>query len=270
MMFDLSKVELSYRDLPAGVKLPTEPSPELAEFIGILAGDGYVARYGKGNNNLISIAGHMRDDRMYLNYVNNLIELLFGIKFKLRIQENITTIDLYRRSQGISQFLTAIGYEKIHCIMKIPDWIWVNEKYSIAFIRGFFDTDGSLCLKNNHGKYKFYPVVDITSKDKHMIELIARWATKYEIRNNVLDDSYVDKRTNKRYTKFKLQISGCKNTLKWTDIIGSSNPTKQRRINLVEEMVGRKGFEPLTLRSSAVCSPSLSYRPIEEKVKTAL
>lgn len=250
MKFDLKNVKLSYRDGPAGVRLPTETSPELAEFIGIIAGDGYVARYGGQNNNRVSIAGHLRDDHQYLaGYVNKLIKQLFGMEFGLHFKKNTLSIYLEKRSQGISQFLTAIGYRKIHCIMKIPAWIWANEKYSIAFIRGFFDTDGALCLKKNHGKYKFYPVIDITSKDGNSVQLISNWATRNDIPNCFLDDSRVDKRTNKRYTKFKLQISGCKNTLKWTDIIGSSNPTKQQRITLVKEMMGGEGFEPSTLRS---------------------
>ncbi len=237
--FDLKKVKLSYRDRPAGVRLPTETSQELAEFIGILAGDGHVAQYGKGNNNYISIVGHMQDDRMYLSYVNNLIELLFGIKFGLRVQEKITTIALYRRSQGISQFLKAIGYQKIHCITKIPDWIWLNEDLTKRFIRGLFDTDGALCLKRNHGKYEFYPVIDITLKDEMLLRKVADWAGKSEIPYCLLNDTYTDKRTKKTYRKFKLQISGYKNAGKWIELIGTSNPTKK-------EKMGVAGFEPAT------------------------
>jgi len=232
MSFDLQNVQLSYRDKVVGTKLPTEPSEELAELLGILAGDGYVASYGKDNNNRISITGHLRDDYAYLKDVNRIIEFLFGIKFRLYSREALTTVNLERRSQAISQFLQAIGYQKIHCITRIPHWIWQDEKLTKCFIRGLFDTDGSLCLKKNHGRHKFYPVIDITLKDEILLRKVANWAHKSEVPHCLLNATYTDKRTNKTYRKFKLQISGYKNAGKWIKLIGTSNPTKQHKMEL--------------------------------------
>lgn len=240
MQFNLSSVELSYRDKLAGVKLPTEPSPELAELIGILAGDGCVASYGTGDNYRISVAGHIKDDFLYLQYVAVLLKNLFNADFKLRIRETNSCIYLDKRSQGISQFLASIGYGKVQCIMKIPDWIWDEDNFTAAFIRGLFDTDGSLCLKRNHGKYKFYPVIDITSKDESIIRKLAKWAKCRDVSNHIGHYSYRDKRTNKIYSKFRLQISGYNNCQKWISLIGTSNPTKK-------EKMGVTGFEPVIL-----------------------
>ena len=55
MEFDLSNVKLSYNDIRRGLILPKEPSKELAEFIGILAGDGYVSF--NTNRNVVSVSG---------------------------------------------------------------------------------------------------------------------------------------------------------------------------------------------------------------------
>jgi len=50
MKFDLSNIELSYNDIRKNLTLPIKPSKELAEFIGILIGDGYIGYYEKYNN----------------------------------------------------------------------------------------------------------------------------------------------------------------------------------------------------------------------------
>lgn len=237
MDFDPENIELSYTDKSERVALPKRPSKALAEVIGILAGDGYVGHLGKGEDHMISIAGNLNDELLYLEYVKNLFELLFNFKMKLILRKDINTAYLMKRSKGILSFLHYIGYEKNGGIVKVPKWIWENEDYIKYFIRGVFDTDGAICLKKNHGKYRFYPVVNITSKDGILIRVIANWVKHKNIPYYISNENYLDKRTNKSYAKLKLQVSGYKNVRKWIELIGTSNPKQKLKM-------GQGGFEP--------------------------
>ena len=133
-------------------------------------------------------------------------------------------IYLKKCSKGIVHFLYSVGYRKEHCITTIPGWIWSNKNYTNPFIRGLFDTDGSLALKKNHGRYKFYPVVRITLKDRTLLLNVQKWIKIKGLNSNVSNESYFDKRTMKVYRKWGLQVSGYNNTRRWIDLIGSSNP----------------------------------------------
>src|SRR3989344_5214349 len=56
----------------------------------------------------------------------------------------------------------------------IPDIIKVNdEKILCAFLRGFFDTDGSVAFLFKYGKGNYYPCITITQKSHQIIEEIA-------------------------------------------------------------------------------------------------
>ena len=255
MKFDLQNVQLSYVDKREGIRLPTESSERLAEVIGILAGDGHIGSLQSGKDYLIQITSNLKDEVPYLEYVKRLLRDVFNAEFRFQNCVSINTARLMKRSKGIWSFLKSVGYSKKQCLIQVPSWIWENEAETISFVKGIFDTDGCLCLKRNHGKHVFYPVVNITLKDEKVIEMLAKWSGKKDIPYNTGRESYVDKRTNKRYTKFRLQISGYKNTSKWFGLIGTSNPKHQRKM-------GVAGFEPTATPASAVRSPGLSYTPL--------
>jgi len=45
MKFDLSKIEFSKRDISRNIKLPIKLTENLAEFMGIIMGDGHLSHY---------------------------------------------------------------------------------------------------------------------------------------------------------------------------------------------------------------------------------
>ncbi len=238
MKFDFSNVVLSYVDKKIGTALPKESSPELAELIGILAGDGCVSCSKPGKNNRVEVVFNIKDELPHMEYVKALFKIIFNLAYSVQLRPSKGIAVLTKRSLGVFTFLRAIGYGKIKCIITVPDWIWENKNEAAAFVRGVFDTDGSLSLKRNHGKYEFYPVVGITLKDEKVIRKLGKWASENNIPNYVGDASYFDKRTNKRYAKFNLQISGYKNVGKWMTLVGSNNQkhlNKWRKTNRWEE-----------------------------------
>ena len=105
MEFDLSKINFSKYDEKRGLTLPKEYSKDLAEFWGIMAGDGYMNKYGQYFS-LAEIAGDSRLDREYLLlYVNHLIKRLFNINPSLCFKKNENTMYLRIMSKGFLEYL---------------------------------------------------------------------------------------------------------------------------------------------------------------------
>ncbi len=219
----------SYHDRQHNITLPKSPSAELAEFIGILAGDGHVTQHGPGNRNKIAIYLNLVDEKEYAEYIRKLALKLFNAKLWSKNYKHDTTLLLAIRSQCVFSFLEQIGFRKKRCIITIPEWIIENEDFARAFIRGLFDTDGCIALKRNHGKHQFYPVVDITSKDKTLIEYVSIWSKRQGIPHWHGPDHKYDKRTNKNSTNYKFQVNGYKNCQVWFSVIGTSNPKNKKR-----------------------------------------
>lgn len=121
------------------VKLPRH-SIKLAEFIGIVMGDGNVSKY-YANISLNSIS-----DQHYIHYVRRLSSELFPgapISTLPRKNKNLTCVRICSRI--VANFLKNMGiisYKKV-----IPNWILAKESYRLACIKGLFDTEGSISFK---------------------------------------------------------------------------------------------------------------------------
>lgn len=113
---------------------------KLAEFIGILSGDGCIVNQGYAT---YITCDAIMDKSYVINEVKPLFTSLFGINPKLRVLRNEIYCMVY--SKNLFNFLSndcsfPIGKKKNR--LKIPDWIVCNKKFSAAFLRGLFDTDG--------------------------------------------------------------------------------------------------------------------------------
>jgi len=198
---------------------------DVAELMGILTGDGFINYYPKRQAYLIEIAGNKLKDEDYLNkYVRDLIENLFNFVPRFYTYKNQNTIRLVVRSKKIFSFLKEIGFptgrkEEI----SIPNWILKNEQFFKRFVKGVFDTDGCLCLKNKEGKK--YPVVSISSKSKTLLIPVKEFLRSYNISSYL--DKYSSKNEKRYYQKewevYKLQINGKKNISLFFKVIGSEN-----------------------------------------------
>ena len=133
------------------IKIP-EKSEKLAEFVGIVLGDGCISKYIKKNHYhyyAVRIVGDSRHDRDYfLNFVKPLIKELFGIDASVYYRKEANTMDLHARSKQLIYFLLSIGMKdgnKIKNQVGFPKWIWEKEEYVAACLRGLIDTDGCIC-----------------------------------------------------------------------------------------------------------------------------
>ena len=121
-------------------------SEELAEFTGIMAGDGNSYLYIKGakiRNYSITITCHSQNDFEYVTlFLSPLCKKLFGIKQSVRILKSSKGIQLRIFSKELVYILWVLGHppgDKIKNEITIPSWVSINESYFNSYLRGFFD-----------------------------------------------------------------------------------------------------------------------------------
>lgn len=125
-------------------------SIELAEFFGIMLGDGnltVIKRYKVGTYQ-IRIVGDSRSDKKYLlSYVKPLIKKLFDVDVVIYKPRTQNALCLTATGKKLAEFLLKEGFisgDKIRSQVSIPLWIKENNSYLKYCIRGLIDTDGSV------------------------------------------------------------------------------------------------------------------------------
>lgn len=120
---------------------PSSYSSKLAEFVGILLGDGHVGK------EQWSITVNSKTDRAYASFVTRLVEQLFYFTPSYRIRHDCHVIIISGSGIRSIQYLTSIGLKignKVKQQVGVPDWIQKNPSYRIRCLRGMVDTDGGI------------------------------------------------------------------------------------------------------------------------------
>jgi len=224
MKFDLSKIELSKNDIKRGLILPKNPSKKLAEFIGILTGDGHISFRTKKYQ--ICITGNSISDYKYFyKYIHELIFKLFNINAKISKRKNKNAIVIRFSSKGFVSFMKHIDYYKHTTNIKIPEWIKNQKKYMSSFTKGLFDTDGSIFISDKKGSPK-YPCVELTTISLKLAEEVKNFLQKNNFRVAGVRSYYYSHSNNASY---KISMYGQSNLLRWIKKIGFSNKYKLNR-----------------------------------------
>ncbi len=138
---------------------PTVRSRRLAELFGIMLGDGHVAHFQM----MVTLG---RKEAAYARYVRLLIKETFGGVPKITMSSRGHTT-VYLGSTRITRWLKAEGLvqNKVAAQVGVPEWIIKDKEYMSGFLRGFFDTDGSV--------YKLQYGIQISLTNRSMPLLIS-------------------------------------------------------------------------------------------------
>lgn len=128
-------------------------SSELAEFVGIILGDGCISQ------RQISITLHKSDDWDFSMYVRNLMKQLFLVSPSLyeRKRENVINIVISRSE--LVKFFHEMGLptgSKVKHQTDIPLWIKKSDQFTKFCLKGLFDTDGCFYIDKHLYKGKAY------------------------------------------------------------------------------------------------------------------
>ena len=124
-----------------------ELTPELAELVGAIVGDGHVRVDRIRPAYQIYIFGHKTEDAEYLIHLKELILKIFKTEMNFRTRKEENTAMLSKNSKQIVMILYKrfgiFGNKTNDC--GIPEEIMESEQtVKKSFLRGFFDTDGSI------------------------------------------------------------------------------------------------------------------------------
>lgn len=133
----LRSQKLRYNNRRNDIVIPDTHSPRLAEFIGILLGDGSLTP------TQVTVTLGKKDK--YADYVCDLIHSLFGIAPKIIFDKN-DNLTVYFGSTVAVRWLLGMRlvFNKVKEQVNIPRWILSNKDFMRAALRGLFDTDGSV------------------------------------------------------------------------------------------------------------------------------
>lgn len=139
-------------------------SEDLAEFTGIIYGDGSIYR----KNYTLQISLDRKADIFYVLYVTNLIKKLFKIKPKIyeNVKEGIFIIRV--NSKELIDFLTTTKILNNRGKKQIPTWILKDSTFLKSLLRGLIDTDGSFYLSSR------WCVLDLSSTEIKIRKLSIR------------------------------------------------------------------------------------------------
>jgi hypothetical protein len=227
-------------------------TPELAEMAGVHAGDGYLRYVGRRKE--LDISGNLDEKEYYDNYLIPLFNNYFGLNIKGKTFLTRNTYGFVIRDEKVLQVFQELGFPsgKKSTIVKCPAIIQDSKDSTILrhFIRGYFDTDGSLTfdkkiyLRDTFKKTKnFYPRLMFTCVSQNLTEDFLNIVHKLGFKATC--SVHCPNKTTENI-RYKTQLVGLKNLNKWIKEVGTKNPTKYSRYLIWK----RFGF----------CPPSTTYK----------
>lgn len=162
-----------------------EPSVRLAEFFGIMMGDGGINNPWQANITLNSEA-----DEQFVRYVSRLCYQLFGIHPRVMKRNDSKAIVVSLASMTIVDFLVDRGLprgNKLKSGLQISPWILSKKEYRVACVRGLMDTDGCLLVHNHAVSGKRYSniVLCFCSASPKLVEQVSSIFEEFAIKPHI-------------------------------------------------------------------------------------
>lgn len=202
----------TFKSLPFNIP---SPSAELAEFMGIMMGDGGMS------NSQVAITLHHIDDLAFSRFVVDMIEKLFRVTPSVyHIIKSSVNIIVISRSDLVS-YLHGLGLpigNKVKQNFDIPEWIKRKEGYMVACLRGLVDTDGSIFTHSYrvNGKRYHYKKLSFCSASPPLRASFMQFLKDHGIYTRVNQET-------------DIRIESKNGIRHYMDLIGSHNPKHLKR-----------------------------------------
>ncbi len=216
---DLAPASYSRVDEERGIVLPRKITPKLAEEIGMHLGDGFLSLH----RNEYRLKGSPFDEReFYQGFVAPLYKELFNLEVKLKD---------YGTSYGFEACSKALWTFKSKVLkipvgrktgIRVPEIIKVNDREVLAgFLRGYFDTDGSVSFTSRYGYPSYYPTISAASASEFLIRDVAEILSMFGLRPTVW----------RNRDWWEVQLRGYNRFLRFLELIGWSSKKHVDKIN---------------------------------------
>lgn len=188
----------------------------LAEFVGIMMGDGGIAPYH------ISVTLNSVVDKEYINFVCSLIEKLFGVVPKKYLRKDSKALAVIVHRKELVSFCQSIGLKKGNKLkqgLDIPEWVERNRKFQIVCVRGLVDTDGCVFTHQycSKGKKYGYKKIAFSSASPQLIDSV------YKILLNL----GISVKITRNWKEVRIEKQEA--VRKYMKIVGTNNPKHRRK-----------------------------------------
>lgn len=197
------------------IKIP-RLSKNLAEFTGILIGDGGITQ------SQVTVSTNSVEDRKYGYFIKKLIKQLFYVNASIYFINSRTVMIIAVSRKKLVEFCNKkLGLKignKLKQGLDIPAWVKDNLEFEKACIRGIMDTDGCVFTERHKIKDKFYNYkrLNITSASPALIKSVFDIFYKLGLNPRIRHNRQV-------------QIEDKDNIEKYFNIIGTHNPKHLKR-----------------------------------------
>lgn len=192
---------------------PKKYSIELAEFVGILLGDGHIGKE-QWSVTLNSIA-----DKDYLTFVVGLIEKLFGFSPSVHFRKDSKAVVILGSGIRSIEYLKNLDLKvgnKITLQVGVPSWIELDKSFSIACLRGLIDTDGGIFIHRYkiNGKEYQYLKLSFVNRSMPLLNFVYK-----ELEKLGFNPRMITAIENKRVWLYNQQ-----EVKRYLEIVGTNNP----------------------------------------------
>ncbi len=143
------------------------PSPTLAYVIGVVLGDGSVSKSGGSYHISLTV----KDFSFACSFSNALRTLgLNPFEFQ-KIGSIYNETGVYHKVEAKSKILYALLKEAKSNLSSIEPYL-KSDELKIAFLKGFYESEGSLSFRTDGVRPKRYPMLQLYNRDKKKLNLV--------------------------------------------------------------------------------------------------
>jgi hypothetical protein len=195
-------------------------SEELAEFVGIMLGDGGISKYQ------FTVTLHRITDKKYSLFVRGLIKKLFNIQAGKYCDRQFLADSVVVSRIGIVKYcIEELGLKKGNKVKQqvdIPLWVKENRQYLVACLRGLIDTDGCIILHQyiSKGKRYCYKKIGFTSRSYPLLKSVSEILLILGIKHRIMKNGW------------DIRIEARKDVEMYFVVVGTHNPKHWKRYKM--------------------------------------
>lgn len=157
---------------PRPIRKPRK-SEDLAEFVGIMMGDGGLSTYQA------TVSLHQIDDADFSAYVSGQFKKLFDVVPSIYDRERELLRTIVASRIELVRYLHVLGLplgNKVKQQFDMPPWVKKNRRFLIACIRGLVDTDGCIFTHRYQvkGTWYSYKKLSFTTASRPLLRSVYR------------------------------------------------------------------------------------------------
>lgn len=189
-----------------------KPSARLAEFIGIMLGDGGIHTPWQA-----TITMNWISDREYSEYIVELCVKLFSVRPSVYKRKTRNAAVIRLSNTSVVEYIIKLGLHrgnKLKQGLKIPDWVMSKRSYKIACLRGLVDTDGCVYVHKHKIKDREYKNIGLsfTSYSPELVGQVAEILAELNIMPHI---------TTRQRDVYLYRADA---VAKYLKVVGTSNP----------------------------------------------